>query len=264
MLMLALFGAADAVAQESRLHADLRNEGRDINESCGGGFDAKQVVGCVVTLATDDPLHVAVGSLAPQNGMGFGAAFVEHWTPNERWRIGWSADGVIAPNGSYRAGFYMKFMQTPTSTTGGIVVRRPGDTGTPRSPASVTIREYPIFNVYAQTISLDTIPFEAGGEQFRERQTIVGTNVIYPLARWQALQPLRLAAVGSVNGRYVTTGSGVAELNQTGSFAEFEEGIRFKPLLANDRLQLNYLATLQQFVTPTTSVSSPSIASTSR
>ncbi len=40
-----------------------------------------------MTVATDDPFHVAVGSLPPLNGTALGLAFAEHYTPNERWRI---------------------------------------------------------------------------------------------------------------------------------------------------------------------------------
>ena len=238
-------GAVSARAQESRFHADVRREAGDVRDSCGKGFDAKAVANCVYTLTTDDPFHVALGTIAPQNGVAFGLAFVEHWTPNERWRIGWNADAVGSPNGSYRAGFYMKLIATSSSAGGGIVVRRPGESPATRRPA-VTIREYPVFNIYAQTISLDTLPITAGGDLFREHQTIVGTNVVYP-ATLQRIQSLRLSIVGAVNGRFVTTRSDAAMLNQSASFAQFEEGLRFRPAILDDHLRLNYFTSLQQF-----------------
>ena len=74
IVLLALL-AVPAAAQESRFQSDLRREGDDNKESCSG-FDPKALVGCIVTLATDDPFHVAIGSLPPLNGMGFGLAFV--------------------------------------------------------------------------------------------------------------------------------------------------------------------------------------------
>jgi hypothetical protein len=246
--------AAQAAAQESRLHADLRREGTDLTDSCGSGFDPKALAGCVYTVATDTPFHVAFGSLAPQNGMGFGGAFVEHWTPNERWRIGWNADAVVSTNGSYRAGLYMTLVQTPSSTGGGIIVRRPGETAPAPSSAGVTIRSYPVVNIYAQTISLATVPLVAGGDLFQERQTIVGSNVIYPLSR--IAQPLRMSLVGAANGRFIRTQSDVLPLQHASSFAQFEEGVRFKPGFLGDRVQLNYLADLQEFVTSSSSAGS--------
>ena len=56
------------------------------------------------TLVTDHPFHVALGSIAPQNGMGFGPALVTHYTPSETWRNQWSTDAVFAPGGAWRAG----------------------------------------------------------------------------------------------------------------------------------------------------------------
>jgi len=255
VLVLLVLTCAPAVAQESQFHADLRREGEDIRNSCGSGFGAKQLFGCIVTLATDDPFHVAVGSLAPLNGMGFGVAFAEHYTPNERWRLSWNADSVVATSGSYRAGAYMKIIHVPAGP--GITVVRPG-TAPPTQP-SVTITEYPVFNVYVQTISLDQLIVQAGQGAFSERQTIVGTNAIYPLASVAALRPLRVlrpSLIGAVNGRFLDIQSSTLSLSETPSFAQLQEGIRFKPSLFADRLQLNYLLDFQQFMTSADSHSS--------
>jgi hypothetical protein len=243
-VLLLMLIAAPAAAQESQFQSDLRREGDDIRNSCSGGFDAGQLVGCVVTLATDDPFHVAVGSLPPRNGMAFGLAFAEHFTPNERWRISWNADGVSAPSGSWRAGGHMKIIHIPARS--GIVVRRPG-TPQPAQQASVTITEYPIFNVYVQTISLDKLMVEAGRGAYSEKQTIVGTNVIYPLANLAAVRPLRPSFVGAVNGRFLDLHSSELNLSPQPSFVQLEEGIRLRPPVFNDRLRLNYLVDFQQF-----------------
>src|SRR5438045_2873976 len=72
----------------------------------------------------EPPCRVALGSLAPQNGFAFGLAFVEHYTPNESWRLSWNADAVATPSGSWRGGAYMKLVHTPA--TAGVVVRQPG------------------------------------------------------------------------------------------------------------------------------------------
>jgi hypothetical protein len=240
VLAIAMLTTASAFGQESQFASDLRREGQDIRESCGNGFSAKSLVGCVIVLATDDPFHVAFGNLAPQNGMGFGLAFAEHYTPNERWRISWNADGVVAPSGSWRTGAYMKFIYRPPSP---IIVVRPAGTGTAPSAPRVTITDYPVLNVYAQAISLNTLAVEAGNTPFSERQTIVGANVIYPIA---PLRPLRAAFVGAINGRWLTVRDTTIEASQQLSFAQFGEGIRLRPSL-NERLRLNYLVELQQF-----------------
>ena len=89
------------MAQESALHADFRREGEHFREACGK-FGLKTVFGCAAELFTDHPLHVAVGSIAPQNGFGFGGAFVTHYTPNESWRLSWNVDAVVSTNASWR------------------------------------------------------------------------------------------------------------------------------------------------------------------
>ncbi len=81
-------------AQESQLGADFRHEKEDLQQSCSGSF-FKAIAGCGQTLFTDHPLHIAAGSIAPQNGFGAGPAFVAHYTPNERWRLSWNADASV-------------------------------------------------------------------------------------------------------------------------------------------------------------------------
>src|SRR4051812_24479366 len=245
VVLMALL-AAPVSAQESQFQADLRREGEDLRSSCGSGFNPKSLVGCVVTVATDDPFHVAIGSLAPLNGTGFGLAFAEHYTPNEQWRISWNADSVFATSGSWRAGAYMKLIHIPKN--GGITVVRPGATPFTR-PASVTITEYPVFNIYAQTTSLETLALTAGQNFFSERQTIVGTNTIYPLSRIAAIRDLRPSLVGAVNGRFLNVRSDDLHLAETPTFVQFEEGVRIKPSVFEDRLRLNYLLDFQQFAT---------------
>src|SRR5262245_56711359 len=104
-----LAAAVPAAAQdESRFMADLRKEAESLSE-CG---DLEKIAGCATTLATAFPFHVALGSVAPQNGFGFGPAFVEHFTPNENWRLGWNTDAVFTPAGASRVGAYMKIVRT--------------------------------------------------------------------------------------------------------------------------------------------------------
>ena len=78
-VLLAL--ASPILAQhESQLGADFRKERASFSSSCS---HFKSILGCAQVLFTDHPLHIAVGSIAPQNGFGAGLAFVAHYTPNE-------------------------------------------------------------------------------------------------------------------------------------------------------------------------------------
>ncbi len=51
---------------EIKLGAEFRHEGDHIKASCSSGFSA--VFKCPMEFLTDHPVHMAVGSLAPQNG----------------------------------------------------------------------------------------------------------------------------------------------------------------------------------------------------
>ena len=62
-LILLLTGIASA--QESLLGSDFRREKERLTENCSS---FKKFPGCAQVLFTDHPLHIAVGSIAPQNG----------------------------------------------------------------------------------------------------------------------------------------------------------------------------------------------------
>src|SRR5215471_8738864 len=70
--------AGSAFAQESQLGAEFRHEGESLKANCAS-FSLKSLTGCGEVLFTGHPLHIAVGSIAPQNGFGFGPAFVTHY-----------------------------------------------------------------------------------------------------------------------------------------------------------------------------------------
>ena len=90
-----------ASGNEGRFHAELRTESERFGNSCG--FELKKIPGCASLLLTDHPIHVAVGSIAPQNGFGVGGALVTHLTPSENWRISWNSDAVGSiGSGSWR------------------------------------------------------------------------------------------------------------------------------------------------------------------
>lgn len=235
-------------AQEGTLQAEFRREGESFKANCAK-FSFKSLPGCAEVLFLGHPLHIAVGSVAPQNGFGFGPAFVRRWNPNNNWRMSVNADGVVSNNGSWRAGFYLKAVRTKIE------------------PGTATVRPYPVFNVYTQTTSLNKIAFYGLGPNteradqtfFGMRETIVGTNVIYPI-----FKPLNLALLGEVNGRFVdireSNGNSAPSIEQAHTeatapgltrqpaFAQFGEGVRVRPALFADYLRLNYSVNFQQFV----------------
>ena len=247
--LILLAGLAGRVhAQEGTMHAEFRREGEALKANCAS-FSFKSLADCADTLFTGHPMHIAVGSVAPLNGFGFGPAFVRRWNPSNNWRLNLNADGVVSTNASWRAGVYLKAVRTKIE------------------PGSATVRPFPIFNVYAQTTSLNKIAFYGLGPNtaradqtfFGMRETIVGTNVIYPV-----FKPLNLALLGEVNGRFVdirasngNSGPSIemvhTEVTAPGltrqpAFAQFGEGVRARPTLFADYLRLNYSLNFQQFV----------------
>jgi hypothetical protein len=261
LLLILVLLAAPLCAQENQLQADFRGEGERFHKSCLA-FDLKALGSCAQVLFTDHPLHIAVGSIAPQNGFGAGAAFVAHWTPDETWRLNWNADAVASSNGSWRAGVYMKVIRVPhhdiTVTTGSAAAA---------AASNLAVEEAPFFNVYAQAISLNKIYYFGLGPSstvanrsiFGMSERIFGTNVVWPI-----FGKLNLSLYGEANGRFVDIRGNHGEsspsietlfseatapglTNQPG-FAQFGEGARMRPHLLSDYLRLNYFVNFQQYV----------------
>jgi hypothetical protein len=99
---------------------------------------------------------------------------------------------------------------------------------------------------------------------FGLRETIAGTTGVLPIARPEFLRPLKPAFIGAIQGRFVDVRSAADEeipsietlydeaaapgLGNQPHVLELSEGIRLKPSLFGERLRLNYLFRLQQFV----------------
>lgn len=256
-----LFMCTVARAQESRMHADFRGEGERFHQSCGEP-SLKNLPGCVELLFTDFPLHIAVGSIAPQNGFGAGLAIVDHWTPNESWRNSWDIDAVGSNNGSWRAGGYLTFVHTPVEKITVIST----SSGKP-APTHLSVHPYPVFNLFAQATSLNTLYYyglgpnslEGNRSAFGMTETITGANATLPVFR-----PADVSLLAEINGRFVAlrgdhgqsspsieqafTEATAPGLTSQPAFAQFGEGIRIEPTLFNDHLQLDYLAQFQQYV----------------
>src|ERR1700679_3812628 len=105
---LAIAQQTTAPESESRLHSDFRREWEQLHPcaqapkpcnpaSFGNLIDVGQ------TLFTGQPLHIAAGSLAPQNGFGLGLAFSEEKHFANEWRTTIDTDAVATPNQSWRA-----------------------------------------------------------------------------------------------------------------------------------------------------------------
>ena len=251
VVLLVLVACSTSWAQdEGALHAELRREGERVSDACKFNFGA--LGGCAYTLFTDHPLHIAAGSLPPQNGFGLGGAFV--WAKNtHNWRMSWDLDAVGAFGGAWRTGGYMKMVHTPH----------------PKTPKIQATHPYTVFDFYAQSISLNKINFfglgndttVAGKSLFGMTQTIVGASAIKPVYELRAIRWLNLSLQGEVNGRFVNlrgehgqsapsieslyTNATAPGLANQPSFLQLGEGVRIKPALGN--LQFNYVGKFQQF-----------------
>jgi hypothetical protein len=255
--VVVLLGASTlALAQESALHAELRREGERAADACQASF--KAIPGCAYTLFTDHPLHIAAGSMPPQNGFGLGGAFV--WSKNTtNWRMSWDFDAVGAFSGAWRASAYMKMVHTPH----------------PARPQIRATHPYTVFNLYAQSISLNKLNFLglgndttlAGASVFGMSETIIGASAIKPVFEWVSIRWLNLSLLGEINRRFVNVrgnhGQSVPSIEALYSdatapglsshpgFAQLGEGLRIKPAIGN--LQLNYMGKFQQFFAPSNS-----------
>ncbi|TAM83443.1 MAG: hypothetical protein EPN47_04865 [Acidobacteria bacterium] len=264
VLILCLLLPGYVHAQESRLGADFRGESQRLASNCSG-FSFKSLGGCAVVLFTDHPVHIAAGSIAPQNGFGSGAAFLYHWTPNESWRLNWDVDGVASPNGSWRTGAYMTAVRTRRHR---IIVRTGRSGGTLKS--NLAIEEYPVFHLFTtQAMTLNKLSYfglgpntdDTARSYFGMREIITGTDATWPIWR-----KFNVSLYGEANGRFVNIrpayGQSSPSINQLytdasapglasqPAFAQFGEGIRIRPEFANGYVRLNYSVTLQEYVSP--------------
>jgi hypothetical protein len=252
--------AAGASAQESQLGSDFRREGDALRKDCT--FSFKSVGGCAYTLFTDHPLHISAGSIAPQNGVGFGPAFVAHWTPNESWRLSWDVDAIASTNRSWRAGAYMTAIWGRHRR----IVVNPG--GTAKTGGSkVAVQEYPVFHLLVQSISLNTLDYFGLGPETSDtarsyygmRETITGVNAVWPvISQWH------VSLYGEANGRFVDlrpsagrsspsieqlyTPDTAPGLDRQPAFAQLGEGVRIRPEFARGFIRLNYSLSLQEYL----------------
>ena len=248
--------------EHSALSDALQKEKEDIVQSCSGG-GIKVVATCGKTLATDQPIHLSFGSLAPQSGFATGLAVVSHKNfAGAPWRFHGSGDAVVAPGGSWRAGAYFNFDHVSEQPI--TVVSAPPPTADNSRGESRTT----VYSAVVQSISLDKLLFfglgpdslESGESNWGLSQTIVGGQVFKPVPSGRA----NLMLIGSVRGRFVDVrgnssepGRSITDLydNTTAPglgvpsarFAQFGESVRLRPSVGR-YVRPSYTAAFDQFL----------------
>jgi len=220
----------------------------------------KHILGCAEVLFTGQPLHIAVGSIAPQNGFGAGLAYVGH-KDTDNWITSWSADAIGSSNASWRAGVYVKFVDTriaPSDSTMGV----------PKNVGDVqAYQERPVYNLYAQSISLNKLTFfgegpgttTAGRSFFGMAEHIFGGNMIRPI-----YAKLNMAFYSEINGRSVDirpstgqpspsietlyTPAAAPGLADQPFFLQLGAGVRMRPSTPNNLVHFDYNAAYQPFI----------------
>lgn len=254
-------GAQQATSPANDQRIDNPSELYNLQTNC---FDFKKLLDCGQELFTGQPVHIAVGSIAPQDGFGVGLAYVGHKT-TENWRITWNSDAVASDNESWRAGVYLKFVNTYEKAP----VVEFGTKGRSMKQNLTSIPERPVINVYAQAISLNKLTFfglgpattEAGRSFYGMEQTIIGASAIKPF-----YPKLSAAVLGEVNGRFVDIRPSLGQpspsigmlyseatapgLTHQPGTVQFGEGVRMRPVFFDDYLHLDYSLTYQQYVAP--------------
>ena len=247
---LLFLGALQVSAQnENRIQRDFRVEGESL-KACGK-FNFGSLTDCGQTLVMGQPIHITVGSLAPQDGQGFGLAFVEHKNFANEWRTSYDIDAQATLNGSWRAGGYMKAYRLPGGTNYSVA---------------------PLFNFYSQSISLTRVDYYGLGPNttplthttYGFSENIIGASAASPFTG--ALRKTRLAVTAEFNGRFPSVRPGTDSsipsigtffnestapgLTQQPSYFQASQGLHFGPGLFKDRLRIDYLLQLQEYVAP--------------
>jgi hypothetical protein len=245
--VLLLFAGLCSAQNESRIQADLRREGIAL-KACS---QISKFADCGQTLVLGQPFHLAFGSLAPDNGMGFGLAFVEHKNFASEWRTNLSLDAVATMNGSWRAGGYLKAYKLPAGNGYHVA---------------------PLFHLYSQSISLNRVDYFGLGPQttplthttFGFSENVTGADVALPISI--SGKPPVFAILAEFNGRFPSVRAGrehdipsinaffneatAPGLTHQPAYFQPSEAVRLVPSLFGGRISLNYLLQFQQFFAP--------------
>ena len=241
----------------SDLLSDLRREKQEVASSCSK-MDPKALAGCAQVLLTGKPLHIAVESFPPGNGLGFGLGFHKEYNTSI-WRFSVDSVGDATLNASWKAGIYGKAILTGRRKI--TVITDNGNTPAPPPPSTEPRR--PTFNLQLETITLNQLAFYGlGNDSLQTDRAFYGMD--HRFAGVNAEIPLRagFAFVGELGGRWFTIrgrhGQNSPSIEQAFSpttapglfdgetFLQTGEGVSFDRQLGR-LLRLNYLAKLQQF-----------------
>lgn len=251
LALLMSFACAAVAQNQSRIGREFQKEGESLKECFHPSFG--NLITCGQTLVMGQPMHITVGSLAPDNGIAAGLALVLHKDFANEWRASWDFDGQASPNGSWRAGGYMKAY---------------------RLPGGLKYRVAPLFNLYSQSISLNRVDYYGLGQYtttathttFGFSENITGVNAAIP---FNIGNSPKLAIVAELNGRFPSVRGGSESsipsitrifneatapgLTHQPSYVEPGIGLRIYPELLKDHIRLNYLVQLQEFAAPSDS-----------
>jgi hypothetical protein len=268
----------------ANFHRDLVQEGVNLG-SCKQ-VSLTGISGCAETLFTGTPFHIAVGSLAPQNGVGFGVGAAEIYHPTYcapwidftksaapgtrnacHWSLNFNVVGLASSNQSWRAGFYMSAVHLSTRRP---QVHHPGEPG-PKHPVRDFTGPSMTVNFYSETNSLNRIYFygigpdttPAGRADFGLTVNVTGMSLILPVRAWW-IDAAGISLLGEVNGRFPSQRGSYGDsspsieqiynnttapgLSAKSNYFQAGEGIRLNPALPLKQLHLDYLAQFQQFV----------------
>lgn len=253
------------LAQEGTLHAELRGEAARLSDTCA--LQWRSIAACGVALATDTPLHLSIGSLPPQNGIGIGEAFVLRKNTNN-WRMNWDIDGVATMNGSWRAGVMMTMARAANEP---MVIVSPSSSATRRKRPRQLTQPTTVYHFYLQSSSLQSLDFYGLGDTtaasdatvFGMRETIVGVSANKPITKASFAQALRLSLFANANGRFVKVNAPAGQtfapitarfsditapgLNNQPAYFQSTEGVRIAPSAGN--LNFDYSLGMDQFAT---------------
>lgn len=261
ILSLFLLLAGSLWAQQSGVTNEAQKEPPDEWGKFKYNCPFKHIAGCAEVLFTGQPIHIAVGSIAPQNGFAAGVAYLGHKDTSD-WSTSWTADAVASNNASWRAGVYLKFVDTRLK-------KMKPHFGTP--PAGTTdsnpYPEQPVLNLYAQSISLNKITFfglgpdttRSGRSFFGMTEHILGGSAIRPI-----YERLNMGIYGEINGRAVDIRPSRGQpspsieqlyndatapgLSQQPFFLQLGAGVRMRPSALNNLLHFNYDVSYRPFV----------------
>jgi hypothetical protein len=233
---------------------------------------------CGADILTATPLHLGAGTIAPGNGVALGPVFgfEHHYKPQNfkdpqtgaqvsRGRaLRIVSDGAASPNGSWRAGGYLQLL--PYEIRGPVALEGPPPEPSRKDAIALTAIQ-PDLTLYGQSVSLNELGYYGEG-QFTSRsdlalfgltETIAGATAKYPVFRGSGL-----SLFGEVNGRWLDprprqgrsspsieqlyTEATAPGLLRSLAYFQAGEGIRWQRWIGIDKLNLNYSATYQQFV----------------